>query len=95
MEVTFSPCHSSSFIFSSEAPASEPVPQEAGGPRLGGVGQPQAEDLMFHVPRSVVRRARAQGGVGRGGGRSSPPLTHPQSRVGALPGAGVHPPGQC
>lgn len=72
MEVTFSPCHSSSFIFSSEAPASEPSSprgRRAGSqarPKLGEVGQPQAEDHvpphpMFHVSRSVVRRARGPG----------------------------------
>lgn len=61
MEVTFYPCHSSPFIFSSEAPASElssPRGRWAGSqarPKLGEVGQPQAEDhgpphLMFHFP---------------------------------------------
>lgn len=84
--MTFSPCHSSSFIFSSEALASEPSSprgRQAGSqarPTLGEVGQPQAEDqvpphLMFHVPRSVVRRAPwPREDVGRGGGKEAPHL---------------------
>lgn len=71
MEVTPHPCHSSPFIFSSEL--SSPRGRWAGSqarPKLGEVGQPQAEGpspphLTVHFPRPAVR-AGAQEGRGEG-----------------------------
>lgn len=96
MEVTSYPCHSSSFIFSSEAPASElrsPRGRWAGSqarPKLGEVGQPQAEDpgppyLTVHSPQASGEGPGHKKDLGRGGGKRHPTVGPPTKQGGSSP----------